>query len=193
MAKFYVGLDLGQAQDYTALSVIERQGSEEPTAYHVRHLERLRLGTPYPTVVDRVVTLMQHQPLRGHAELVVDATGVGAPVVDLLEQAGLDPVAVSITGGNTVSQKGRSYNVPKRDLVSVLQVLFQAGRLKVAEALPEAATLVRELLIFRVKINVDTAHDSYGAWREGAHDDLVLSVAMAVWYAECGMGSWELI
>jgi hypothetical protein len=28
-------------------------------------------------------------------------------------------------------------------------------------------------------------HDSYGNdWRETAHDDLVLSLAMAVWYAE---------
>jgi hypothetical protein len=28
------------------------------------------------------------------------------------------------------------------------------------------------------------AHDSYGAWREGAHDDLVLAVAVAAWYGE---------
>jgi len=27
-------------------------------------------------------------------------------------------------------------------------------------------------------------HDSYGAWREGAHDDLLLSVALACWAAE---------
>jgi hypothetical protein len=29
-----------------------------------------------------------------------------------------------------------------------------------------------------------TAHDSYVAWREGAHDDLVPAVAMACWYRE---------
>jgi len=63
-------------------------------------------------------------------------------------------------------------------------VLFQAGRLKVAAELPAARLLVEELLNFRVKINVKTAHDSYEAWREGVHDDLVLAVALACWYEE---------
>ena len=27
-------------------------------------------------------------------------------------------------------------------------------------------------------------HDTYGAWREGVHDDLVLATALACWYAE---------
>jgi hypothetical protein len=34
-----------------------------------------------------------------------------------------------------------------------------------------------------VKIN-DNAHDTYGAWREGTHDDLILAVMMAVWWAQ---------
>ena len=47
-----------------------------------------------------------------------------------------------------------------------------------------AATLVQELLNFRVTIDPRTAHDSYAAWREGMHDDLVLAVAMACWWGE---------
>ena len=39
-----------------------------------------------------------------------------------------------------------------------------------------------------MKIDPITAHDSYGAWREGQHDDLVLAVALAVWFAEHGGG-----
>lgn len=74
--------------------------------------------------------------------------------------------------------------MPKRDLVSTLQVLFQSGRLKVAGGLKLAPVLVEELLNFKVKINVKTAHDSYEAWREGIHDDLVLAVALACWYGE---------
>ncbi len=35
-----------------------------------------------------------------------------------------------------------------------------------------------------MKIDSKTAHDSYEAWREGVHDDLVLSVALACWTAE---------
>ena len=48
--------------------------------------------------------------------------------------------------------------MPKRDLVSLMQVLLQTQRLKVAEGLPDAAVLVEELLNFRVKIDPLTAH-----------------------------------
>ncbi|MEJ7861626.1 MAG: hypothetical protein WKF90_08310 [Pyrinomonadaceae bacterium] len=37
-----------------------------------------------------------------------------------------------------------------------------------------------------MKIN-DSAHDTYGAWREGTHDDLVLAAALALWCANGGV------
>jgi hypothetical protein len=57
----------------------------------------------------------------------------------------------------------------------------------VASALPEAATLTEELQNFQMKVSLDTGHNSYGAWREGAHDDLVLALACALW---CGERQW---
>jgi hypothetical protein len=65
-----------------------------------------------------------------------------------------------------------------------VQVLLQSGRLKVAAKLALGPLLQSEMLNFRVKIDPVTAHDSYSAWRENDHDDLVLSVAMAVWLGE---------
>lgn len=61
------------------------------------------------------------------------------------------------------------------------QVLFQAGRLKVAERPPEAQVLIQEFLNFRVRTTA-AAHDTCEAWREAAHDDLVLAVALACWH-----------
>lgn len=173
---FFVGLDLGQASDFTALSVIESVGG----VYQVRHLQRFRLGTPYPDVVVAVSKMMAQLQ---DSHLVVDNTGVGRPVVDLFRVAGLPLVPVTITGGNAATCDKGTWYVPKRDLVGALAVAFQTGTLKIAEALPEAKVLIDELLNFKVKINIRTAHDSYEAWREGVHDDLVLSVAMALWYA----------
>src|SRR4051812_24175681 len=189
---YYLGLDLGQAQDYTAISIAERNETmcgnlavRPGATYQVRHLERLALGTPYPAIVARVRQLVHQPPLRGQVSVVADATGVGAAVMDLLREAHLGAPfnAVTITGGDTVTQDGLNYRVPKRDLVSVLQVLLQTQRLRVAQALPDADTLVRELLNFRVTINAN-AHDSYAAWREGVHDDLVLATALACWAGE---------
>jgi hypothetical protein len=99
-----------------------------------------------------------------------------------------------ITGGQTVTQteeqigwvKEIGFHVPKRDLVGVLAILLQSGRIRVAEGLPAAQLLVQELLNFRVTISL-SGRDSYGAgeeWRDGAHDDLVLATALAAWYAE---------
>ena len=192
---FYAGLDLGQSRDWTALAIVQRHGvgaSRGDAHYQVRHLERPPLGTPYPDVVELVAARLRMLPPKS-ARLVIDATGVGAPVVDMVRRAdlgGTPIVAVTITGGNAAHRDGhRAASVPKRDLVSTLQVLLQSGRLKIAEGLPLARLLSVELLNFRATISL-SGHDSYAAgadaaWREaGTNDDLVLAVSLACWVAE---------
>lgn len=178
--KYFIGVDLGQASDYTALSVIEKSGN---MAY-IRHLERLQLGTPYPYQVSRIKMIWSTLP-KG-TRLIVDHTGVGRAVVDLIKREGMNPVALTITAGNEPTKEGMNWHIPKRDLISSLIVAFQTGNVKIAKSLPEAETLTRELMNFKLKVNLQTGHDSYEAWREGIHDDLVLSVAMAVYTAELG-------
>jgi len=73
--------------------------------------------------------------------------------------------------------------VPKRDLVSALEVSLQTGVLKAAEGLELWPALRQEMQHFRRKIDLRTAHDSYEHWREGDHDDLVLAVCLACWGA----------
>jgi len=191
-ADYLFGLDLGQANDFTAMAVVQRRpgvvnpttGRQEPV-YHLRHLERPALGTLYTTIVERVTGLLATPPLSSLTPLVVDQTGVGAGIVDMFRAAGRRPVAITITGGDTVNREDPSHvRVPKRDLVGALVALFQSKRLIVAEGLPLASTLVNELLNFKLKVNLQTGHDSYEAWRESVHDDLLLAVALACWYAE---------
>jgi hypothetical protein len=185
MSSFYAGLDLGQAADYTALAVVEAVEAVggAPVGCHVRHLERYPLGTTYPTIVEDVARKIATLRKMGDCMLTLDHTGCGRPVFDLFARAGLSPIGVTITAGDKVERDGRVWRVPKRDLVSTLTVAFQTQRLKVAAELPAAKTFTDELENFKVKIDPKTAHDSYGAWREGAHDDLVLAVALACWTA----------
>ena len=70
-------------------------------------------------------------------------------------------------------------------MVSVLQALLSSRRLKIATGLAEAAILIEELKAFRAKITV-SGNETFGAWRERDHDDLVLAVALALWLAENG-------
>jgi hypothetical protein len=179
MVNFFFGLDLGKANDYTAICILERRGGNEPS-YHVRWLERVR-GLDYPEVVSKVEQIMRSRPLINNASLIVDATGVGAPVVDMFVKAGLNPIAIFIHGGNSVNHEGSSWKVPKRDLISNLQLLFQTEKLKISDRLKLKEVFQSELLNFKVKI-ADSGHDSYEA-SGSSHDDLVLSVALAAWYA----------
>lgn len=180
MVNMVVGLDLGQSHDYTALAVVEKV-SVAPVHLHCRHLERYPLGTRYPAIVEAVAEIMRSPQLRG-APLVVDATGVGRPVVDMFVAAGLKPISVLVTGGDAVSHEKGYWKVPKRDLVGAVQAPLQDKRLQFAASLALAQTLVGEMLNFRVKIS-DAAHDSYGAWRENENDDLIFAVMLAAWWA----------
>jgi hypothetical protein len=85
---YFAGLDLGQAQDFTALAVVERaeiKGEWDAVAYcyrkvrelRLRHLERMPLGTPYPEMVARVRHVMGSAAVAGSQYLAVDGTGVG--------------------------------------------------------------------------------------------------------------------
>src|SRR5581483_11945013 len=124
---FFVGMDLGQSQDYTAIAVLERAesaGAFDPAAFayrkevalRLRYLERVPLGTPYPEVVERVGRVVRGPDTTGHCHLIVDATGVGRPVVDLLRRARLkcNLMPALITGGDLESNEGGYYRVPKR-------------------------------------------------------------------------------
>lgn len=190
MTKFFVGVDLGQAQDYTAICVLERlksstEANKKQFTYHLRHLERVR-GMPYQSIVDRVAKLMHTPELEGETSLVIDQTGCGRPVFDMFTEGELDPVGISIHGGDATTHDGRNWRVPKRDLVGCLQVLLQSSRLKISSELALGPILQQEMLNFRVKIDPITAHDSYSSWRDGDHDDLVLAISLACWYAESG-------
>src|SRR5829696_4949268 len=199
---YYVGLDLGQSADYTALAVIQKvptydkQTGKHSTELHLRHLERYPLKTPYTNIADRVKSVLTGPPFttpvlsggrvaKPTIELIVDKTGVGGAVTDLLKERRLNFVSVTITGlGQKVNRSGaRVYSVPKQDLVSALEVPFHKGTLKVAKGLEGWPKLREELLNFRRKQNRTTAHISYEHWRESDHDDLVLAAALACWKA----------
>ena len=213
---WFVGLDLGQSQDYTAMAAIESIPEEtgrilesmtedgrqvvleQRAVYHVRFLDRVR-GVSYPKLVDRAHSLMRTLQ---DGYLILDATGVGAAVADMFRSpsttVSYPVIRVLITSGDHVhlSPFG-GFHVPKRDLASTLQVLLQTERIKVSNRLELAEVLRRELMNFRVKVNPSTGMESYESARENDHDDLVLSVALGLWYAQrCGggvssMSSWR--
>jgi hypothetical protein len=179
--EYFSGLDLGQLQEPTALVVTERTRSaaEKEYRYAVRHIHRWHLGTGYPEIVADVKKMFAVPPLT-RSMLAIDRTGVGKAVTNQFTEAGI-PAQVQpylITAGHTPA----TYTVPKVDLVGVLQTLLGMRRLKIADSLPLAEVLTKELELFRMKVALDK-DESFASWRERPHDDIVLLLALACW---CG-------
>jgi len=188
-----VGLDLGQSQDFSALAMLE--WAPPPPAvraapvYDLRTLHRWPLGTPYTEIARSLADYLAAAAMRKPV-LVVDETGVGRPVVEMVlrellaRKAAFGLTAVTITAGHAPTLAGPGvWHVPKKTLVASVQVLLQTRRLRVPRGLPLSETLVRELESFRVKVTV-AGNETFEALRERDHDDLVLAVALAAWAAE---------
>jgi hypothetical protein len=193
--KFFTGLDVGQVNDFSTLAVVERvelTGAWDPAMFawkkyamlRLRYLERIPLGTPYPDVVSRAAQVTRSGALEGACELLVDATGVGRPVVDLLRRAGLrcSLTPAIITGGVAESYSDGFQHIPKKNLITGLQIALQRGDLQIAGGLKYGGALMTEMAEMRVKAT-SPGHEQFGAWREGTHDDLVFAVALACWGA----------
>ena len=204
MPRHIIGLDLGQTRDFTALAVLEKSPLFDPKGYLVRdpdgrlldvydcvHLGRYPLGTSYPAIVADVAALTRRselKPARGDSlALAIDQTGVGGAVVDMFRQEKMpaEVVGVMITSGSGSrwEEGGKKAFVSKIELVGLVQAGLQTGRLKIVPSLKFASLLQAELLNFQVKIT-PAANETFGTWREGQHDDLVLAVAMAAWLGE---------
>ena len=185
---YFVGVDLGQSQDPTSLCVLaaceEIGDPTEPAryVYDVRHLMRFPLGMSYPEMITQIGLILGRPPLGLLTELVVDETGVGRAVGDIFNERGLKPIKVTITAGNEEGQSGFArYTVPKQILISNLDALMHTGELRIAADLRESPALESELKDFRRHVS-EAGRNTYQA-RVGAHDDLVLAVAIALWRA----------
>jgi len=189
-----MALDLGKTGDPSALAMIEpvlqQVGTDldhQPVLQlqkHVRHLQRFPLGTRYIDIVNRVHSLTQTKQVHGDYRLVVDGTGVGVPVVEMIRAKGLLTTPVTITSGlnESFDEETGFWRVSKHNLVSSVIVELESHTLRFAPDLPEREAVVKELMNFKMKVTT-AGHDTYEAWRDKDHDDLVLALCLGCWLA----------
>lgn len=188
---YWLGLDLGQSQDFSCLAALGRRRVKHPDGrtdsyYTLRGLKRWPLGTLYTSIATDVAALVAIPPLNG-CVLGVDRTGVGAGVLEIIRTARPNATIrpVLITAGHAVTVDGFNLNIPKRDLVAAVMGVLQSRRLEIPANIPEAQSLEKELLAFRARISTQTGHESFEAdWRGKQHDDMVLAASIALWLGE---------
>lgn len=196
-----LGLDLGKTTDPSAFVAGFQTHKPDPLNngelagyYDIRNIHRWPLGTKYQTVVAELKEAVSNPALEG-AVLVIDYTGAGKAVFEIFQLAGFPiPIyGITITAGTKVTfhEVEGDWHVAKRELVSTLLRTFQWERIRIAKAVVEtkqgpmdfAELLTNELNNFKLKLS-NAANETFGNWREGEHDDLVLALALCVWGGE---------
>lgn len=185
------GVDFGQTRDFTAMAVLEQRWKmatpEEfqrsaGRAYHgeyvytVVKLARVELGTPYTDIADWVREEVNLVDDRLKRTVVIDGTGVGTAVRDVLRTRGLRATLVNtvITGGEKPGYRedGRATYVARTELMSRLAVAVENGEFSVDARCKEQDRLARELAGLRRR----------GKPAGGDTDDLAFALALAVWW-----------
>ena len=177
----FIALALGRARDHSAVAVLEARG-QEPVTYHIVYLGQQPLGTMYRAVVRWVEDVLDRFP---HSPVVVDVGGAGASVLELLRERGLDVRGVRITTGEHESRDQHgTFHVAKAVLAGLLDVVTGARRLWTDPPdMKWASELQRQMRAFTRKQTLD-GHARFEARTEAIHDDLVIALTLALWFAE---------
>lgn len=187
--RFVVGLDIGQTRHPTAIAIVEPTTESIrgrfQTVFGVRRYGILPLGTSYLDVgrlVADVMWALRERAPESHPLLRVDATGVGAPVVEILQEqlppgCGMVPVKLTATDKIDYSAPGE-LRVGNLFIASRLQSLMQTGRLRVNAA--HLKELAEELQDYQLQIGRTANVKLEASDQKGSHGDRVVALALAV-------------
>ena len=150
---YSAGVDVAASIDYTVITVLDVASRE------MVYMDRFN-RVDYPVLEDRLIALHKRWKLNG---MVVEANGIGRPVIDHMTEKGLLVTPFMTT------------NASKQTIIQGLQSAFEHGSIRVLND----AHLVGELLSFESKRGI-SGNFSYSA-PDGMHDDCVMSLALALY------------
>ena len=149
---YVIGVDLAKHQDYTVLAVFDRETNKQVFQDRFNKID-------WVFQKNKIVEISRHY---NHAVCVVDATGIGDPIVDDLSRMGLAVEPIKITEMN------------KRDMIEKLSIWIQLKRFSIINI----EDSIFELENFSYKIG-PTGKIHYGA-PDNMHDDIVIAFALAL-------------
>lgn len=150
---YVMGVDLAKVQDFTVITVYDRAHNNQVYQDRFKTLE-------WPYQKKKIIAISRHY---NNAVAVIDATGIGDPIVDDLAREGMaiEPVKLS--------------NQSKKELIEKLMLYIEQKKIKM---LPIDETL-QEFNNFTYDVS-STGKIRYEA-PSGFHDDIVISHALACW------------
>jgi phage FluMu gp28-like protein len=151
--KYYAGLDIGRANDFTVLTILNSKGE-------VAHIYRERQNS-WNIIVSQVVKELKTYGAR----CLIEINGVGDPVFEQIKKqySNVEPFVTS--------------NDSKQNIIEDLIMTMNEDKIKLPskDLNPD---LYKELSVFTYEYSPKTRKVKYGA-PNGFHDDMVMSLAMA--------------
>lgn len=149
---YVMGVDIAKLQDFTVLTIYDRANNCQVYQDRFQTLE-------WPFQKKRLIETARHY---NNSLMVVDATGIGDPIVDDLMRSGCAVKPFKIT------------HQSKKEMIEKLSIWIEQRKIQI---LPIQETLF-EFDNFAYEVSV-TGVVRYGA-PQGFHDDIVISHALAV-------------
>lgn len=152
--RYVMGVDLARLRDFTVITILDMKSKH--LVYHER-FNQMSWEVQYHKILEVAKRY-------NHALTYMDATGIGDPVIEAVQRAGLRVVPYKITG-----------SVAKQQLIDKLRVNIENQNI----SFPYVRELVNELECYEVSVT-EGGVAKYSA-PQGKHDDCVISLALAVW------------
>ena len=156
--EYYGGCDFGKLQDYSVITVLKRNGDNLELIY----LHEFPTETPYTEVIGHLVSA--HRKFQFH-NIQVDQTGVGEPVLEELKNQ------------DTPSEGLVFQAKTKEELLSCLKIAMEQKRLRIPYNLRLCQQINEQKYAYTKSGHLQFSHP------EGSHDDMLWSLALAVWAA----------
>ncbi|OGS01843.1 MAG: hypothetical protein A2V88_17630 [Elusimicrobia bacterium RBG_16_66_12] len=157
---YVAGLDLAKHLDFSVLVVVDAE------ARQVVHFERYREVDWHRQLASFAATCRRYN----NARCLLDSTGLGDPIYDFLQRAGLWVEPMNLQGGR------------KFDLISCLSLAIENRDIR----FPKIEELINELLIY--EYSTTKAGNLKMGVGHGYHDDCVIALALATWMLQHGAG-----
>ena len=156
--RYIMGVDLAKVEDFTVIAVYDAGNNRQ--VYQAR-FNQIDWGMQKARIAE---TARHYGDGTSPASVIIDATGLGDPIVEDLARMGIPVDPIKFT------------NDQKRQMIEKLSNWIETGRIHMLN-IPETRT---ELTNFTYDISETTDRVRYEA-PVGFHDDIVIAHALAVW------------
>lgn len=184
-------LDPAKLRDWCSLCVIDMHYSEPRRRFEYSLIAMNRKqGIPYdhqtdPSIASWSLEVYKNQRFWQSGvppTFILDSTGVGVAVRDILAAKGIRLKAIVLTSGNSIKREGSIIHVSKARLIGKFIGAFDAGKVHVNPSMPIWPKVERELLSFRAGLTAQ-GNARFEA-EDGENDDMLMALAQGVWYGE---------